>query len=100
MGPIVQEARAVRVTTEENTNLYTSRNEVLKGQVGAPPCLFYVFAYSFTWRRRVPAETGAGEATEQTVFSEFLQRVTELSTLTSHEASDQTNWGDASHVPG
>lgn len=88
MGPIVQEAQAVRVTTEESTNLYTSSNEVLKDQLGAPLCLFFVFVYSFTWRRHVPAETGAREATEQTVFSEFLKRVTELSTLTSHEASD------------
>lgn len=56
--------------------------------MGAPLYLFYVSVYSFTWRRRLPAETGAGEATEQTVFSEFLKRVTVLSILTSHEASD------------
>lgn len=82
---VIQEAQAVRVTTEENTNLYMSSNEVLKDQLGALLCLFHVFIYSFTWRRRLPAETRAREATEQTIFSEFLKR----SILISHEASDK-----------
>lgn len=84
MVPIVQEAQVVSVTPEENTSLYTSSNEVVKDQLGAPLYLFYVFVYSFTWGRHVPAETGARKATEQTVFSEFLKR----SILTSHEVSD------------
>lgn len=75
MVPIIQEAQAVRVATAENTNLlYTSSNEVLKDELGAPLYVFYVFVYSFTWRRCLLAETRARKATKRTVFSEFLKR--------------------------
>lgn len=68
MVPVIQEAQAVRVTTEENTNLYMSSNEVLKDRLGALLCLFYVFIYSFTWSRRLPLKPGQ-EKPQSKLFS-------------------------------